>query len=309
MKVLRDSAILSLGEYRRIKNNSQFVADKTEDEKTREERHLNYLKRAEEYKNKLRNYDKTHINPNIQESEADRDNRIKNEQIIEKAKRIIESQDDLVKTMDKMVLYAKIASIRDKQLKDKKVQEEILKKKDEKLSVLSEIQRLKELKAQEEADNIIKQKRKEGSKIIMEQIEYNKKVAEEERKQVEREKKEMLENVAKLNKEAEEKLRLDKERGEEMLKNILEANARSAKEKAEKKQAEIDEDLKILAYNKEQARLENERLKAIEKEKEMKELELKKLREKQSKMNDNKAIMDEIRMKRAFEDNERLFFS
>ena len=130
MKVLRDSAILSLGEYRRIKNNSQFIADKTEDEKTKEERHLNYLKRAEEYKNKLRNYDKTHTNPNIQESEADRDNRLKNEQIIEKAKRIIESQDDLVKTMDKMVLYAKIASIRDKQLKDKKVQEEILKKKD-----------------------------------------------------------------------------------------------------------------------------------------------------------------------------------
>ena len=104
-----------------------------------------------------------HLQTTVLESEEEAVRRKKNEEILARAQRIIENQDDAVKTMDKMVLYAQIATIRDRQKEDTKKNIIIDKKKEEKLDILMEINRLKEMKQQEEIENERRKQQTEAS--------------------------------------------------------------------------------------------------------------------------------------------------
>lgn len=58
--------------------------------------------------------------------------------------------------MDKMCLYAKISTVRDKQLRERKEMEQMYKKKEEKVDLMVEIERLKGLKEQEDREKFYK---------------------------------------------------------------------------------------------------------------------------------------------------------
>lgn len=66
--------------------------------------------------------------------------------------------------MDKICLYARISTIRDKQLKERKELEKMLKKKEEKIDLMAEIERLKELKNIEDKNKVLQEMKKEGKK-------------------------------------------------------------------------------------------------------------------------------------------------
>ena len=90
-----------------------------------------------------------------------------------------------------------------------------------------------------------------------------------------------------------------------MAKEIVERNKISVLEKEKRLNEEKENDLKILKYNMEKAKKEEEeliqkKLLQIEKEK-----ETQKLREKQEQISDKQAILDELRAKRAFEETEK----
>lgn len=72
--------------------------------------------------------------------------------------------------MNNLVLNAKIASIRDKQLLEHKRMNEIFNQKEKKLDLMMELERLKELKFQEERERKKKIQNREGSLIIIDQI-------------------------------------------------------------------------------------------------------------------------------------------
>ena len=69
--------------------------------------------------------------------------------------------------MDKMVLYARISTVRDQQLKERKELEKIFKKKEEKIDLMVEIERLKELKNMEEKNKSLQEMKKEGKNCLL----------------------------------------------------------------------------------------------------------------------------------------------
>lgn len=159
LKSLRDSALISLSEYKRIKDDSIFLSDYELEEKRKKDKLLleKSLEKSLLLRKKIEEYDENHFRYPIK-SEFDKEREEKDLLILENAKKIKEKEDDFVKSMDKMIQYAKMATIRDRQIEDKKRVEEIFKKKDEKLEIISEIERLKELKIRSEMENEIKKK-------------------------------------------------------------------------------------------------------------------------------------------------------
>ena len=106
--------------------------------------------------------------------------------------------------MDKMCLYARISTIRDKQLKERKELEKIYKKKEEKIDLMVEIERLKELKYNQEKDKVLQEMKKEGKKVILEQIEENKKARLKQKEIENKERLELLKRIEEENKKAKE---------------------------------------------------------------------------------------------------------
>jgi len=105
----------------------------------------------------------------------------KNKKILFFAQQCKENGLDLSKRMDQILKYAKCVNIRDVQkIMNQKLKSE-LKKKDEKLDIMMELERLKGLKKEEEEKNMKKIKRLEEKKIIIEQMK-NKKIKKEKEK-------------------------------------------------------------------------------------------------------------------------------
>ena len=179
MNTLKDSAILSLQDLYRIKNSAYIPSLTTGNTNTNsnilsksslspEIKHEIYLNKILEHKNRILEYDRK------KKEYDDYVNRNKNKMIQKYPG--VSNDDAAVRAMDKMCLYARISTVRDKQLKEKKEMEKLFKKKEEKLDIMVEIERLKELKMQEEKEKNLEKMRKEGKKIILEQIEENKKL-------------------------------------------------------------------------------------------------------------------------------------
>ena len=149
-------AILSKEDYARIRQNAKdSELDSKQAEKIislqQKEFQLSkaraHLKRMKEYdiQKELFNFYKTH-----------RHQETKNKKILFFAQQCKENELDLSKRMDQILKYAKCVNIRDKQkILNKKIKND-LKKKEEKLDVMMELERLKGLKEdlQNELDNL-----------------------------------------------------------------------------------------------------------------------------------------------------------
>jgi hypothetical protein len=308
LKTLRDSALISFTEYKRIKDDSIYLTEIERIEKKKREEELlqKSLFKSINLKKRIINYDETHTRPELK-SDFDIENEKRNILILENAKKIKEKEDDFVKSMDKMIQYAKMATIRDRQIEDKKRIEEIYKKKDEKLDIISEIERLKELKIRSEKEDDIKKKRREGAIVIINQIKFNEIERKKKEKEIiENEKKEILKQVEKNKIEEEKILKEKKESGEKLLSYIIESNKLYKKQKEENRKKELEFDLQLEKYNKIKREKEEEENRKKKLEKEKKELELQKIRQNQIKNVDIKSSIDDIRMKRYFEENDRI---
>ena len=72
--------------------------------------------------------------------------------------------------MNKMVLYSKVVTIRDKQLLENKKQEKQWKEEQDRLDLMMEVERLKGLKVCEEQEIKRQQAQKKGAQVIIEQM-------------------------------------------------------------------------------------------------------------------------------------------
>lgn len=75
---------------------------------------------------------------------------------------------DDVKEMNKMVMYAKCVTVRDKQLKEKKELHESYKVQEKRKDLMMEIERLKMIKHYEDLDKVKKEELRKGHTVIIE---------------------------------------------------------------------------------------------------------------------------------------------
>ena len=300
-----DTTYITFYDYERIKKNA-FVPSKEESlnsERIQREQKSTQLAKARALKDKIISYDKN--KPKQFLSDIDKENIIENNKIISRAKKIIDENEDVVKEMEKLAFYARVATIRNKQKKEHKIIEQNFKRKEEKLDTIMELERLKELKSQQDKEKMRAKERKEGCLVIIEQMKKKELDKIKEKEQKEKEQKDMLKYMKKL--EDEDNIQNEKKRiiKEKMVQEIVESNKISILNKQKQIAKEKEEDLKILKYNMEKAKREEEELKEKKRLQEEKEKEVQKLREKQEKAADKMAELDALRAKRAAEAAER----
>ena len=298
MAKLKDSAILTLNDFVRIRENSKplpvysTTVCHTDFPKSRDFDETSYQK-ALYHKNKIIEYDKQkRAYEQLHTYEGNKSNDPYSK---------VSRHDDALQAMDRMCLYAKVSTVRDKQRQERKIMEEIYKKKEAKLDLMQEMERLKEMKRIEDRENELFKVRQQGNKVILDQIEQNKI---ERLKQKEIEEKERIELLKKIEKENEEEKRLNMLKAienEKKLKESLEANRQAILAKQKRIQDEKEEDLRIEKYNIEKAMKEEQLFQEKKRLEHEKELELQKMREKQEKAQDKQAELDAIRARRAVE--------
>ena len=294
--------MLSLTDFYRIKESSQFWPSPQSPSRiplhtiSSSDNSNDYLTKAEKHKDKLRSYDKKNPFNRLMTYE--------NKKIIDPYS-IVGKEDDALKELNILCKHAKIASIRDKQLDERKMMENMYKKKEEKLDFMMELERLKEIKFKEEQEKESKKLNLESQKIIIEQILDNERERLKRREQIEKDKLQMRMQIEKL--EEEEKKRILKERHlkEERVQECLRADQYAILLKQKKKLEEKESELKDFKYNIEKAKKEEEYLKEKKRIALQKEKEIQALREKQEKAQDKQAELDAIRAKRVYEETER----
>ena len=300
MNILKDSAILSLKEFNRIKNNSYFPSLTSSNNQisksclSPEIKKEIDISKALEHKKRLLEYDrnKKEYNDNFAKENYRRVERYPG----------VSSDDPAVRIMDKMCLYAKTSTTRDKQLKERKEMENIYRKKEEKIDLMVEIERLKELKMQEDKEKQLQKMKQNGKQIILDQIEDNKKARLKQKELEEKEKLQLLKIIEEEQKKEQELNLIRIKEAEKRIQESVEANQKAILAKKERIKAEREEDLRLEQYNREKYKKEEEAYKEKKRLEHEKEIELQKLREKQEKVQDNQELLDEIRARRSFDE-------
>ena len=300
-----DTAFLSFYDYERIKKNA-FIPSREEslnNERIQKEQKDTQLAKARALKEKIIKYDKN--KPKYFLSDIEKENMINNKKILAKAQKYFDDNEDVVKEMEKLAFYAKVATIRDKQKQEHKIMEQNYRRKEEKLDTMMELERLKELKNQQDKEKLMQKQRREGCLVIIDQMKKKELEKIKHKEQLEKEKKEILQNIKRLQEEDLKETERKKILKEKMAQEIVESNKISILNKQKKLAQEKEEDLKILKYNMEKAKKEEEELKEKKRIQEEKEKEVQKLREKQERAQDKMAELDALRAKRAYEAGER----
>ena len=206
MSKLKDSAILTLNDFARIRENSKplpvYTTSTTISNISGSPKNLAYdqtrLQKALFHKNALIEYDKRKkAYEHLHTYEGNKANDPYSK---------VSRHDDALQAMEKMCLYAKVSTVRDKQLIERKKMLDMYKKKEAKLDLMQEMERLKEMKRIEDNENELKKMRQQDNKVILEQIEQNKK---ERLKQKEIEEKERLELLKKIEEENEKEKQMN----------------------------------------------------------------------------------------------------
>ena len=289
--------MLSLTDFYRIKQSSLYWPNSpTLNTLSSLDTVNDYSTRAEKHKNKLRSYDKKYpYHPLLT---------FENKKIIDPYS-VVGKEDDAIKELNILCKHAKIASIRDKQLDERKHMENMYKKKEEKLDFMMELERLKEIKYKEEQEKESKKLNLDSQKIIIEQILDNERERLKKREQIEKDKLQMRMQIEKLEEEEKKRILREKHLKEQRIQECLKADQYAILQKQKKRIEEKESELKDAKYNIEKAKKEEEYIKekkriALEKEK-----EIQALREKQEKAQDKQAELDAIRAKRVYEETER----
>ena len=289
--------MLSLTDFYRIKQSSLYWPNSpTLNTLSSLDTVNDYSTRAEKHKNKLRSYDKKYpYHPLLS---------FENKKIIDPYS-VVGKEDDAIKELNILCKHAKIASIRDKQLDERKHMENMYKKKEEKLDFMMELERLKEIKYKEEQEKESKKLNLDSQKIIIEQILDNERERLKKREQIEKDKLQMRMQIEKLEEEEKKRILREKHLKEQRIQECLKADQYAILQKQKKRIEEKESELKDAKYNIEKAKKEEEYIKekkriALEKEK-----EIQALREKQEKAQDKQAELDAIRAKRVYEETER----
>ena len=301
---LRNSSFLTLSELNQVKSCINIFQSQGITPVRKRKFDELFLSNSITLKNKIIDYDRYHERKGLK-SDYEKEKEKKEKEILFKAQRDREESLDEVKTMNSILLSAKYAAIRDKQIEEKKRMNLEKKRIEEKLYLIGEYEKLKEEINRKRLEKKLNEKRIEDGKELEKQIVLNKKLKEDHKILLRKEYEENIKYQQNLKKEELEKLKKEKEKGKKIIQEMLEANKKALVLKKIKKLKEIQEDNNILEYNKQKYLEEQNKQKELNELKHLKEMEIAKLREKQRKMIDNRYIINEIYNKRTAEEVER----
>jgi len=238
---------------------------------------------------------------NVPPTEAEMEATMKNEALKAKARLLRNEDMDDVKQMNQMMLYAKVVTVRDRQLEEKSEIREQHKTAEKRKDLLMEVERLKKIKYHEENEKTVKEHQREAAHEIVVQIKEREMERLKEQEEREREGQDMLKYIKQLQKEETIANQIKKQQQKELLDTILESNQKAIKKKADKILEEKEEEEKIMRYNKEKTEKEAEYQAELKRLKDEKEKDVQRLRDKQEKASDRQSEIDALRAKRAAE--------
>ena len=293
---------MSLSDFYRIRESAASIPSKSPPHLqtiTSTDSNNSFVQRALAHKNKLLSYDRSknikQYNPLLT---------YENQKITDPYA-IVDQNDDAIKDLNILCKYAKIATIRDRQLNERKQMEDMYKKKEERLDLMMELERLKEIKFKEEKEKEIKKLNNERKKVLIDQILDNERVRIKKREMIEKEKIQMKLQIEKFEEEEKKRILHEKQIKEQRIQDCLKADKFAILLKQKKKIEEKEEVLKDVQYNIEKAKREEEYIKEKKRIAQEKEKEIQQMREKQKKAQDKQAELDAIRAQRDYEEAER----
>ena len=180
--------------------------------------------------------------------------------LLAQAKQMMDEEHDLVKDMNKFVLYSKVATIRDRQLEEKKKIISEYKNQNSKMDLMMEYERLKELKFQEDRDRERKEHQKQGALIIIDQIKDKDMERLKQKEICERERHMIMKQMKELEEDDKRVAEMKKIQGAKLSKEVVEANNHAIDLKERRKMEEKGLELKIFQYNMEKIKKEEEEL-------------------------------------------------
>jgi hypothetical protein len=256
-----DTAYLTLYDYERIKKNAYNPTEEEElnERKIKTEQEYDKTAKARALKEKIKKFDKNR--PKFELSDEDRERIERNNDLQRIYQRVLDNNEECVKQMEKLSLYARVATIRDRQKAEHKEMEKVFKKKEDKLDTMMELERLKELKLQQDRELNRKIQNRDGALIVIEQIKDKDRERMRQQELIDREQKMMLLQIKELQAQEIRAAELKKIRNEQSAKEIEETNKISALKKQKQLLKEREEDFKILKYNIEKAKKRRRRIK------------------------------------------------
>ena len=200
-------------------------------------------------KERMIQMDKARANK-LPKTEQDIQDGLKNEHFLSRAQHLLDENEDDVKAMNKMMLYSKVVTIRDKQLEENKRLEKDWAEEQKRLDLLMEIERLKDLKEQEGREQRRQAAANQGAKKIIEQIA----VRDEERQRqlalLEQERLVLLNNIE-IQKQNDKKAAAVKaERARLLMFEVEASNKQAIQIKQQRKEQEQREEMGVIEYNK-----------------------------------------------------------
>ena len=138
-------------------------------------------------------------------SEIEVENNQRAEGLLSKAQMQLDEAHDDVKHMNQMTLYAKVVTVRDKQLAENLELEKDWVSEQKRLDLMMEIERLKALRAEDEREKLRVEAKRRGAAVIIEQIKEREVQRIKEREQLEREQQQMV-RVIQVQKAADQKV-------------------------------------------------------------------------------------------------------
>ena len=239
-------------------------------------------------------------------TESEKEQKERDKFFKDRARQILDQEYDQVKELNQMVLYSKVVTVRDEQLKEKRMIENDKKKVEDQLDLMMEIERLKVIKYHDEREQKWKEDKLLGAAVLKEQIKERELVRMREQEILEKERQQMLKQIQVIQ---EDEVRQGKEKMDfqnKLMAEVEEVNKQAILIKESKKKQEREEDEKIMMYNLVKSKREQEIVEEQERIKAEKEREVQRLRERQERAQDRQGELDALRAKRASEAQERV---
>uniref|UniRef100_A0A0K6S6I5 Cilia- and flagella-associated protein 45 n=1 Tax=Chromera velia CCMP2878 TaxID=1169474 RepID=A0A0K6S6I5_9ALVE len=230
----------------------------------------------------------------------------KSQAIQDRAKSALDEEMDDVKHMNQLMLYAKVATIRDAQVQERKYVEREKEEEESQVALMMEIERLKALKTYDERERRRLEESKEGAQILVEQIKDRALTRMKAEEQRDLERAYILKQIEALKQEEQQAYAAKQAAAKKLMEEVNETNSTAILMKQQKKLAEIASDQKIQEYLREKERRERQRDEEVQRLKDEKEKETARLRGLQSKAADKQAELDALRAKRAIARADRL---
>ncbi len=169
--------------------------------------------------------------------------------ILSKAQMQLDEELDDVKQMNQMVLYSKVVTIRDKQIEENKLLEKEWVEEQKRLDLMMEIERLKGLQVAEEREKKRQQAQRKGATVIIDQIQEREQERVRQRELLVKEQEQMVRQIEEQKQKEIAQAEAKRQRNQRMIAEVEAANKVALAKKAEMRQQQLDEDMKIVRYN------------------------------------------------------------